>query len=97
MFTAQINLTHEQLKKFWTPQRNSISFEDSEIEGCSEFVYTKDIKEDVPKDAIVIRNSNTGKYRIFKLINIDRDGSGEDIYGHRYKSDDGIKLLIIND
>ena len=42
-------------------------------------------------------NPKTGNSKIFNLKSIDKDGSGEDIYGWNYETDCGLKALIIND
>jgi hypothetical protein len=46
---------------------------------------------------IKLNNHKTGNFRLFKFKNADMDSSQEDVYGWRYESHDGIKLLIIND
>ena len=46
---------------------------------------------------IRLNNPKTKKFKIFKFVKADMDGSNEDIYGWNFKSEDGIKLLIIND
>lgn len=49
------------------------------------------------KTQIKITNPKTGGFRLFKFVKADMDSSNEDCYGWNYRSDDGIKLLIIND
>lgn len=49
------------------------------------------------QDMINLVNPETGNSQAFKFSHRDEDGSGEDIYGWNYKSEEGIKLLIIND
>lgn len=44
-----------------------------------------------------IINHKTKCSQLFKMVGIDKDGSNEDTYGWRYKSDQGINALIIND
>lgn len=48
-------------------------------------------------NSITVANPKTKAWREFKLYKTDMDGSGEDTYGWRYRSDDGLELLIIND
>lgn len=50
----------------------------------------------IPKKFQLI-NPKTDGVRTFEMVGQDRDGSGEDIYGFRYKTSDNIHLLIIND
>jgi hypothetical protein len=44
-----------------------------------------------------LHTPKTGNSKIFNLKSIDKDGSGEDIYGWNYETDCGLKALIIND
>lgn len=46
---------------------------------------------------IILRNPKTGTEVRFFLDHKDTDGSGEDIYGWHYNSEEGYKLLIVND
>ena len=51
----------------------------------------------VPSNEILLKIDNTAI--TFNLSKIDKDGTNEDTYGWRYKSDDNnnFNLLIIND
>jgi hypothetical protein len=51
------------------------------------------------KEPITLWNSKTGKAMVFKYVQTDYAGTGEDteIGGWQYKSKEGIKLIIIND
>ena len=51
------------------------------------------------KDSIALWNSKTGKSMEFKFVKIDYSGIGSDreIGGWEYKSNNGIKLVIVND
>lgn len=42
-------------------------------------------------------NKKTGKSQIFNHFKTDKDSSGEDTYGWWFQSNEGIKVLIIND
>lgn len=44
-----------------------------------------------------IHNPKTGGFGRFDFVKADKDASGEDTYGWRYKSQCGINCLIIND
>jgi hypothetical protein len=44
-----------------------------------------------------VTNPKTKESRLFNQTHVDTDGSGEDVYGWNYKTQCGIKLLIIND
>lgn len=48
-----------------------------------------------PAATLMIKNPTTGNHKSFKMCDIDRDA--EEIYGWRYKTNDGLKALIIND
>lgn len=50
-----------------------------------------------PDNNMIILNPETGNSMDFKLQSKDIDGSGEDVYGYRYQSYCGLKLLLIND
>lgn len=49
------------------------------------------------KTQIKVVNSKTGNWRVFKFMGADMNSTQEGIYGWNYKSEDDIKLLIIND
>ena len=49
------------------------------------------------KHTIIVYNPKTGNTKTFTHYGNDVDGSGEDVYGYKYRSQDGIELLIIND
>lgn len=59
--------------------------------------YPKLIHSLKEPESIQVFNPNTNNSQIFDFIRKDMDGSNEDIYGWRYKSKEGTKLLIIND
>lgn len=46
---------------------------------------------------VTLYNPVTGKSKVFSLKKVDKDGSGEDIYGWNFATKDGLRLLIIND
>lgn len=48
-------------------------------------------------DSIELTNPKTNKSQVFEFTHADKDGSDEDTYGWRYKSKEGVNLLIIND
>ena len=48
-------------------------------------------------EQVIIENSDTKNARVFHFTHMDMDASHEDIYGWNFKSNDGIKLLLIND
>jgi hypothetical protein len=50
-----------------------------------------------PELQIKVTVIESGNNKIFTQVGVDKDGSGEDIYGYRYKSLDGFNLLLIND
>jgi hypothetical protein len=62
-------------------------------------VEASDAKIGVPSKELTL--THQGKTIKFKQTSVDRDGSGEDIYGWNYDSVEGskfpCKLLIIND
>ena len=58
----------------------------------SDLPDTFDIKRE-----LIIYNPKTGNTKEFIHYKNDVDGSGEDVYGYRYKNSEGIELLIIND
>ena len=47
--------------------------------------------------ALKILSPRTGVIKEFHLYKTDMDATQEDTYGWRFRSDDGIELLIIND
>ena len=69
--------------------------------------YDKDTKtlsgevSDLPpfeiKKELVVLSPKTGNTKTFMHYKTDMDSTQEDTYGWRYRSDDGIELLIIND
>ncbi len=50
-----------------------------------------------PDNEVTITNSKTGNSKVFKLTHKDMDSTNEDCYGYNYRSDGGLKLLLIND
>ena len=48
-----------------------------------------------PAATLMIKNPKTGKRKSFKMCGVQR--SADEIYGWKYKTNDGIKALIIND
>lgn len=62
-------------------------------------VYASDAKLGAPEKEVTLKFQ--GKIIKFKQISVDKDSTGEDIYGWNYDSAEGAKfpckLLIIND
>jgi len=59
--------------------------------------YMSEAKCEISQE-LYLRNPKTGKKMKFEMNNIDKDSSGEDIYGWRFISVfGGFNLLIIND
>jgi len=50
-----------------------------------------------PDNEMTIINAKTGNSKVFKLTHKDMDSTNEDCYGYNYRSDCGLKLLLIND
>jgi hypothetical protein len=48
-----------------------------------------------PAATIMLTNPETGKRKSFKLCGVNRNS--DEIYGWKYKTNCGIKVLIIND
>lgn len=48
-----------------------------------------------PATTLMLTNPNTGKRKSFKMCGVDRNS--EEIYGWEYKTNCGLKALIIND
>ena len=64
--------------------------------------FTTDIHSinGVPGEMIIVVNMDTFESMFFKRTKIDKDGSGEDIYGYNYQctNEKGtFTLLVIND
>lgn len=78
-----------------------------ELEPKGPFSYDKntktftiemsDIDDKIDIGKTVTLRSPTGIRSAFTYYKSDKDGSGEDTYGFRYKNKNGIELLIIND
>jgi len=49
------------------------------------------------KPTLIVMNPKTGNTRTFRQYKVDMDSTHEDTYGWRYRSDDNLELLIIND
>lgn len=45
----------------------------------------------------ILHNPKTGNKVLFSWFKTDKDASDEDIYGWWYKSEGGLKFLLIND
>lgn len=60
-------------------------------------VEVSDLKDFLFCHVITLKNKKTGGTKEFTWYKTDMDGSHEDIYGWRYKSEDGLELLIVND
>ena len=69
----------------YNKETKTFSVEISEWPGCK---LHQDIK---------LVNPTTKGSTVFKFKKTDMDASNEDVYGYRYESVDGYKLLIIND
>ena len=78
-------MTITVISQDWDKETNTFSF------------YASDKRIDYPPGVVFLKSSKTGKELRFSLTKIDKDGSGEDIYGWNYVSSNGMKLLIIND
>lgn len=50
-----------------------------------------------PDKTVTIINPKTGNSKVFNLTHKDMDSSNEDCYGYNYRSNCGLKLLLIND
>jgi len=48
-----------------------------------------------PATTLMLTNPKTGKRKSFKMCGVDR--SSDEIYGWKYKTNCGIKALIVND
>jgi len=74
------------VEKFtWMPKRRTFVEEVSSI---------KELRDKIP-GMIILENPKTGGVRAFLMTEIDEMGG--DIYGWRYASVDGLKILLIND
>ena len=49
------------------------------------------------KNTLSVLSPKTGAVKTFRHYDTDMDSTQEDTYGWRYRSDDRIELLIIND
>lgn len=76
----------------YSEDTNCFVAEISEL-GCNLLSYSKTPGE----TKIKLINPKTNNNRIFEFSHADTDATDEDIYGWNYKSNDDIKLLIIND
>lgn len=70
----------------WSPESKTFSAEISELPRDFEL-----------KSSLVVVNPKTRNTRTFNHYKTDMDATHEDTYGWRYRSDDGLELLIIND
>ena len=79
-------LTTDQLH--WQERNRTFVAEVSELDHFSAYKTS----------TIILINPNTRKAEVFVLSKIDKDASGEDIYGWRYLNEEGtLEILIIND
>ena len=85
-----IELTADRLRRFWDKATRTISMELSDLTNDANGGYG-DYR------CVIIRNIDSGKEMTFGFTHRDMDGSQEDTYGWNYQSDNGIKLLLIND
>ncbi len=84
MLTSELNITNLNYNK----ETNCLSQYISDLTSTIKVGKQTQIK---------ITNSKTKNCRIFEFKEADMDASNEDTYGWNYESEDGIKLLIIND
>ena len=91
MKEQKIRINADIFREYWSKESNCIAFELSDSESMNIYLGSPS------QNAIVVENTTSGNARRFEFVQKDTDGSGEDTYGWRYKSKDGIKLLIIND
>lgn len=59
--------------------------------------YASDKRIDSIPRMVRLKSDVTGKEIEFHQTSVDKDGSGEDIYGWNFVAQNGYKLLIIND
>jgi len=75
----------------------TFSVEISSVRELSGRIHTGQRQLQNWRQKVILKNPKTGITKKFTFFKKDMDGSHEDTYGWWYKSDDGIKLLIIND
>lgn len=85
----KIRINSDILRAAWQEKNNCIAFEMSELSGSGIFIK--------PAESIIVINTTSGNSKTFVYKKTDTDGSNEDVYGWRYESGDGLKLLLIND
>lgn len=84
--TEYIELSPEELTRYWYKNNNSFIFDLSDLRGLGQEIS--------PVERIFITNLKSDRTVEFERTGIDTDG--EDVGGWRYEGS-GLRLLIIND
>jgi hypothetical protein len=91
-----INIKHPMIH--WNPEESIFSAELSDIES-TRFEIVKLCHRGIP---IYVENPTTGRRIRMTRVGVDTDGSGEDVYGWRYRgfcqaTGKSFRFLFIND
>jgi len=86
---TEIALSAERLKTAYHKETKTFAFELSELSDDS--MTNGDLR------SVILKNLNNGNSIEFGFTHRDMDATDEDTYGYNYQSDNGIKLLLIND
>ena len=94
----RLYVTNDLMKVGWQKEHNSLVWELSEINDhftldANDFV--KMIKSRSQTDEIEVINTDTENHKVFRHSH--NDVVENEIQGYNYVSDDGMKLLLIND
>lgn len=94
----RLYVTKELMKVGWQKNHNSLVWEMSEINDCFTLDaddFVKMIKTRSQTDEIEVINKDTGNFKVFHHSH--NDVVENEIQGYNYVSDNGMKLLLIND
>src|SRR5690606_34724801 len=85
------DINMKELQKFSTSNFSYNKELNSFIAEASEVAFPGFLKN------FILVNPKTKNQKTFTFVKSDKDSSGEDTYGWRYKTECGISALIIND
>jgi len=94
----RLYVTKELMKRAWNKKNRSLVWEVSELDGRFDDFSgpaRRDSKGKLHFDSVEVINVETENHKVF--FHTHNDMNSDEIAGWNYKSEDGIRLLLIND